>query len=400
MSGALIPRPLRDGFNENIWNEEESEVQSEESYFDESGGVVRNRSISVGARDEVEKLKLKQMLNDRENKRRSRLFQSKPSSNNNGYTTPRSQAPSATNSTGNAVNKSKQLTSTNDTAGKSSDGNKNDRELQQSDVLPEEVAGDGVVYKYVPCSSKRYKSSFELGHQSAGGGGAKRKVSRVEICIVGDVSVGKTSMVATFVQQRFPDKTLVTIGTEYSSVWLMTDAENGYMRPTCVSIVDCAGQDRYQSILPQKLRSPYGMIVVFDATNEQSFRNAKKWCDKINQFNQHSCRMLVANKMDLYEKLPLDKQWMQKIDWEEAQESMECYEGRFFVSAKQMRGINSMFVEMIDRAIEQQTHVETAQALLDDDSIIRVGESSVSHSTTNNLTLKVNRKSVNNYCRC
>jgi small GTP-binding protein len=266
-----------------------------------------------------------------------------------------------------------------------------EKQAAETDESAGVMGADGFVYKFVPCSKPRnYDPDGALDEDDA-------KTASVELAIVGDAAVGKTSIVQTFVRRKFPGRTRTTIGVDFQNVWLKSRAPH-WDRKTNVSLVDCAGQDRFSAILPQKLRSPYGILMVFDTTRESTFHSMFNWAKKISQHNEHCCRMLVGNKMDLYRQLPPEKQWMSSLNWDHVQDQLECDEGRFMVSAKMMEGIDSMIVEMVDCALDRQDEIEREQEAIDADEQQRAQRYAASNHT---VTLNISQTHTkNNNCKC
>lgn len=66
-------------------------------------------------------------------------------------------------------------------------------------------------------------------------------------------------------------------------------------------IWDTAGQERYASFAPLYYRHALGLVLVYDITNRQSFRNAiKLWLNQVREHaDEHIVVLLVGNKSDL-----------------------------------------------------------------------------------------------------
>ena len=66
-----------------------------------------------------------------------------------------------------------------------------------------------------------------------------------------------------------------------------------------LQIWDTAGQERFRTITQTYYRGAMGIILAYDASNEDSFNNIKNW---IKQIEQHAAsdvtKVLVANKSD------------------------------------------------------------------------------------------------------
>ena len=63
---------------------------------------------------------------------------------------------------------------------------------------------------------------------------------------------------------------------------------------------DTAGQERFQTITANYYRGAEGVILVYDASQAQTFSNVRNWLKQIDQnADSDIMRILVANKTDL-----------------------------------------------------------------------------------------------------
>jgi len=251
----------------------------------------------------------------------------------------------------------------------------------EDDTVEISLADDEpLVRKFVPCRKpKRLDGAATYDDQT----------TYIEICVVGNVNVGKSSTMKRIAERKFDGTRNATIGIDTLFVNIMSNAP-AYDRKTHVSIVDTAGDDRFMSVVPQRLRSPFGIFLMFDATRRETFDALTRWSEIVSRHNDYCCRMLVANKIDLYKKLPEAERWMDSINWENECDRLLCDEGFHCVSALDGENIDSMFVEMVDYAIERQAEIEK-EAAAGDSAPQRAG-------ATNSGVVNISNK-VTNYTR-
>lgn len=220
-----------------------------------------------------------------------------------------------------------------------------------SDV--ESNAEEEPVYKYVPCRKPKSEES--------------KNYAFVMLAIVGAAAVGKSSILTRFAERTFTGERATTIGFDFLSANIMSNARGGYNRKTSVTLVDTAGQERFMSITPSKIREARGVFLVFDSTERKSFETLERWAEVVTSANEFCCRMLVANKMDLYKKQPESEQWMNQYDWNAEAQRLGCNDGFFCVSALEGENIDSMIVEMVDAALslEDQLMQEAVDAKIE-----------------------------------
>ncbi len=122
-----------------------------------------------------------------------------------------------------------------------------------------------------------------------------QNIKSIKLVLLGESSVGKTSIVSRFVNQQFTDLQDSTIGAAYFSKLSMIKGENYRLE-----IWDTAGQERYHSLAPMYYRGAKGAIVVFDITSANSFEKAKSWISELKlTANMNVQITLVGNKTDL-----------------------------------------------------------------------------------------------------
>jgi len=116
-----------------------------------------------------------------------------------------------------------------------------------------------------------------------------------KLLLIGDSGVGKSCLLRRFWDDTYQESKISTIGVDFQ---VKTVDING--KRIKLQIWDSAGQERFRTIASAYYRGAHGIGVVFDVTDEKSFRNVKYWLDEI---DEHGCdsvqRLLVGNKTDL-----------------------------------------------------------------------------------------------------
>ena len=113
--------------------------------------------------------------------------------------------------------------------------------------------------------------------------------------IVGDSSVGKSNLLMRFANNKFLEEYQSTIGVEFGVKNIEFD--NQIYR---IQVWDTAGQENFRSISRAYFKNCVCAMVVYDITNEQSFKNVKNWIEDIrNESPKTVLIILVGNKIDL-----------------------------------------------------------------------------------------------------
>ena len=107
----------------------------------------------------------------------------------------------------------------------------------------------------------------------------------LKILILGDSSVGKTSLLLKYADGYFPTIYVATIGVEYKIKQINVNGLDINLQ-----IWDTAGQERFRSITQNFMKGADGIIYVYEITNKQSFDNLRTWINSSN-----SCKEQIFN---------------------------------------------------------------------------------------------------------
>lgn len=119
-----------------------------------------------------------------------------------------------------------------------------------------------------------------------------------KLVMLGDLGVGKSSLVNRFANEKFYENQDSTIGASFFARTISI-SDNSEDYAVKFEIWDTAGQERYNSILPIYYRGSSAIVIVYDITNMNSFNRAKTWVNEFQNQNQNGIIMLVCNKIDL-----------------------------------------------------------------------------------------------------
>ena len=116
-----------------------------------------------------------------------------------------------------------------------------------------------------------------------------------KIILLGDGGVGKSSMIQKFVYDIFTIHTTATIGVVNTTKVVNVDNQK-----ILLNIWDTAGQEKYRSMLSSFFRGCRAAILVYDITNEHTFKSLDYWMAQVREMGGDSVKfLLVGNKADL-----------------------------------------------------------------------------------------------------
>ncbi|GAB4264202.1 MAG: Rab family GTPase [Candidatus Promineifilaceae bacterium] len=122
-----------------------------------------------------------------------------------------------------------------------------------------------------------------------------------KICLLGDFAVGKTSLVRRFVEGRFDDKYLSTIGVKISRKAVIRPAYTLNM-----IIWDLAGGEDFSRVTSGYLMGVNGALLVCDLTRPSTLLMISAYVEQIRAHNADAPIIIVANKLDLEAERQID----------------------------------------------------------------------------------------------
>jgi small GTP-binding protein len=129
------------------------------------------------------------------------------------------------------------------------------------------------------------------------------RVPDMKVILVGDTSVGKTSLVAQYNSATFDPTVESTIGGLFVEKQVKTSTSKVNLR-----IWDTAGQECYRSLIPMYSRDAAAALIVVDVSSESSYISVGNWYKMLKDTCPPDVRIyVVANKIDLPVKIPLDE---------------------------------------------------------------------------------------------
>lgn len=176
---------------------------------------------------------------------------------------------------------------------------------------------------------------------------ASRKKVLLKVIILGDSSVGKTSLMNQYVNRKFSNQYKATIGADFLTKEVTVDD-----RTVTMQIWDTAGQERFQSLGVAFYRGADCCVLVFDVTAPNTFKSLDSWRDEF--LIQASPRepenfpfVLLGNKVDLEPRAISAKRAQQ---WCQSKNNIPYFE----TSAKEGLNVEQAFLAIAKNALAQQ----------------------------------------------
>ena len=135
--------------------------------------------------------------------------------------------------------------------------------------------------------------------------------------VVGDLEVGKTSILKKITQNEFIEDYTPTLGYEFNPY--LVKVNDIILK---LQIWDMCGNENYRSVLLNLYRNASLGILVYSVTSRESFNNLEKWITELKKYAFPGSKIfLLGNKCD-------DEEY-REVSYEEGKEIF-CYKGGYY----------------------------------------------------------------------
>ncbi len=168
-----------------------------------------------------------------------------------------------------------------------------------------------------------------------------------KILVIGDISVGKTSIIKRYVHDIFSENYKSTIGVDFA-LKVLPFKNDVVVR---IQLWDIAGQERFGNMTKVYYKEALGAVIVYDATRPSTYNAASKWKTDLDSkifipgTQTPLPTILLRNKVDI-------------LSDDTSTEGLDSYckehgfEGWFNTSAKTNVGIDAAFEKLVSSILK------------------------------------------------
>mmetsp|Transcript_7667 Transcript_7667/g.9503 ORF Transcript_7667/g.9503 Transcript_7667/m.9503 type:complete len:209 (-) Transcript_7667:59-685(-) len=185
----------------------------------------------------------------------------------------------------------------------------------------------------------------------------------LKLLLIGDSAVGKSCLLLRFADDTFTDTYVSTIGVDFKIRTITVDG-----KPVKLQIWDTAGQERFRTITASYYRGAHGIVLVYDVTDEKTFKNVRNWLNECDRFtSEYVNKLLIGNKCDL-----------------EAQRKVQFHTGKEYADTNKM--------DFMETSAKTNANVTEAFTLVSEHIIQRLDGKANPAGKSGNVDIKKGRK--------
>lgn len=171
-----------------------------------------------------------------------------------------------------------------------------------------------------------------------------------KICMLGDFSVGKTSLIRRFVEQQFSDQYLSTVGVKISKKTVVCQPSEHQKQVNVQMLIwDLEGNTKFKAITPMHLQGASSAIVVADITRQVTVEHIPDHVQCFLSVNPKGSLIVALNKADLFDEDQLIKM-MEFASFKLPEQVIGIYS----TSAKTGSKVDQIFQQLADKMLKTE----------------------------------------------
>eukprot|EP01130_Rhizamoeba_saxonica_P003867 TRINITY_DN1603_c0_g1_i1.p1 TRINITY_DN1603_c0_g1~~TRINITY_DN1603_c0_g1_i1.p1 ORF type:complete len:221 (-),score=50.59 TRINITY_DN1603_c0_g1_i1:107-748(-) len=186
----------------------------------------------------------------------------------------------------------------------------------------------------------------EYGRSAAGDEGIVLKVG-----MVGDLAIGKTSLMVKYIKNTFDEDYIQTLGVNFMERTVQVRG-----KPVTFSIFDLGGHKDFVNMMPLVCNEAVAILFMFDLTRPATLSSIKAWFNNAREINEHAFAILVGTKYDMFAKL--DRSTQEETCRQARKFAKTMQAPLFFSSAQYAINIKKIFKIVLAKAFGLRSKIE------------------------------------------
>ena len=166
---------------------------------------------------------------------------------------------------------------------------------------------------------------------------------KINIILLGNTEVGKTSFILRYTEEYYQPIYLTTIGIDFKVKETTLSNNKKYK----LYFYDTTGQEKYRSIAVNLIKNAEGVLLMYDVTKRASFQSISEWMESIyNSKPKNFPIILTGNKIDLEKR---------EVTTEEGEKLAKNYGIPFYeISNKEGINVTESCLALANKIVEQR----------------------------------------------
>ncbi len=157
----------------------------------------------------------------------------------------------------------------------------------------------------------------------------------LKMVVIGDPSVGKSSLIRRYSDNKFEDNYIPTIGTDFNLKLVTIPG----IAEVSIQIWDIGGHEQFSMIRQFYYQGANSAIIVYDITRKETFKSVRYWYDDLRKWAGKVPIAILGNKSDLKDQKQVSEADIKRI-------SSRISAKWFETSAKTGENVNQAFEEL------------------------------------------------------
>jgi GTP-binding protein of the ras superfamily involved in termination of M-phase len=189
----------------------------------------------------------------------------------------------------------------------------------------------------------------ELSNQSE----MSEKQINIKVGMLGDVQVGKTSLMVKYVENRFDEDYIQTLGVSFLEKNYPMDNSDVQIS---IMLWDLAGQKEFREMLEVVCSDAVALFFMFDLTRKATLHSVKEWYLQSRKYNKKAVPFLVGTKFDKF--LELSESEQQEVTLQARKYASIMKSPLVFCSAAAGINIKKLFRLVMCKVFDLQNDIE------------------------------------------
>ncbi len=169
---------------------------------------------------------------------------------------------------------------------------------------------------------------------------------KAKVCLIGEESVGKSSLIRRFVTNEFAGEYIRTLGTQITKKEVNYPLGPNRLIHIDFTLWDIMGQKGFMDLVGEAyFYKAGGVFAVCDGTRAQSFHGLKEWLSGVRRVAGGIPGVMAVNKCDLKGRMALEREELEEV-------SRQFDLPWFHTSAKTGEGVAEGFTTLARRMLE------------------------------------------------